>query len=267
MGWFEIALCVGVFVVALLYSSVGHAGASGYIAVMALAEVASPVIKPTALVLNIVVATIGTVQFWRAGHFRWPRFWPFALTSIPAAIYGGTLKLPTRVLNVLIGLVLLASAARLLVRLQPATETRAPSKPVAALTGGGLGFLAGLTGTGGGIFLTPLMIILRWASTKQAAAVSVVYILVNSVGGLLGATYSWWRDTEMSLVEFVSQLPRSSLTIMEQNVPFLMPMIGSVIVGGSVGSYLGSRRFSVPVIHMLLATVLILAGMKLMFTK
>lgn len=244
MQFADIALCVAVLVVAFLYSSVGHAGASGYIAVMALASVASPMIRPTALVLNIIVATIGSVQFWRAGHFRCSLFWPFALASIPAAYYGGTLTLPTRVLNILIGLVLLASAARLLISLKPATETHAPAKPVAMVTGGVLGFLAGLTGTGGGIFLTPLMILLRWSSTKQAAAVSVVYILVNSASGPLGAM-------------------QKGITL----PPFLWPMIGAVIVGGGLGSYLGSRQFSVPVIHVLLASVLILAGGKLIFTK
>ncbi len=240
----DIALCAAVLVVAFLYSSVGHAGASGYIAVMALASVASPMIRPTALVLNIVVATIGSVQFWRAGYFRWSLFWPFALASIPAAYYGGTLTLPTRVLNILIGLVLLASAARLLISLKPAAETHAPAKPIAMVTGGVLGFLAGLTATGGGIFLTPLMILLRWSSTKQAAAVSVVYILVNSASGLLGAM-------------------RKGITL----PPFLWPMIVAVVVGGGLGSYLGSRRFSVPVIHVLLASVLILAGGKLILTK
>lgn len=148
----DIALCFAVLIVAFLYSSVGHAGASGYIAVMALASVASPMIRPTALVLNIVVATIGSVQFWRAGHFQWSLFWPFALASIPAAYFGGTLTLPTKVLNILIGVVLLASAARLLIPLKPATETRAPAKPIAMVTGGVLGFLAGLTGTGAASF-------------------------------------------------------------------------------------------------------------------
>lgn len=240
----DIALCLAVLFVAFLYSSVGHAGASGYIAVMALASVASPMIRPTALVLNIVVATIGSVQFWRAGHFRWSLFWPFAMASIPAAYFGGTQTLPTRVLNILIGLVLLASAARLLILLRPTTETHAPAKPVAMVTGGVLGFLAGLTGTGGGIFLTPLMILLRWSSTKQAAAVSVVYILVNSASGLLGAM-------------------QKGITL----PPFLWPMIGAVVIGGSLGSYCGSRRFSVPVSHVLLASVLILAGGKLILTK
>src|SRR5712691_5629330 len=244
MEWSEIALCVGVLVVAFLYSSVGHAGASGYIAVMALAQISPEVIKPTALLLNIVVASIGTVQFFRAGHFRWSLFWPFALLSIPAAYCGGSLKLPTKVLKIAIGLVLLASATRLLIQFRPATEIRPVKHSVALATGGVLGFLAGLTGTGGGIFLTPLMILLRWAPTKQVAAVSVVYILVNSLAGLLGSLRSG-----LELPSFTAWL------------------IAAVVAGGSLGSYLGSRRFSVPVIHVLLATVLILAGVKLMFTK
>ena len=240
----EALLCVAMLVVAFLYSSVGHGGASGYIAVMTLAGITSQIFRPTALVLNIVVASIGSVQFWRAGHFRWSLFWPFAIGSIPAAFYGGLLMLPTRVLNILIGVVLLLSAVRLLIQLQPAAETRAPSKSIALMTGGVLGFLAGLTSTGGGIFLTPLMIILRWASTKQAAAVSVVYILVNSASGLAGAM-------------------QKGITL----PPYLGPLIGAVVVGGSLGSYLGSRRFSVPVIHVLLASVLILAGGNLILTK
>ena len=243
MELFESLLCAGVFVVAFLYSSVGHAGASGYIAVMTLAGISVTVIRPTALVLNIVVASIGAIQFWRAGHFRWHLFWPFALLSVPAAYYGGSLKVPTAVLKIAIGVVLLASAARLLIQFKPATEFRPVKHAVAVATGGVLGFLAGLTGTGGGIFLTPLMILMRWAPTKQVASVSVVYILVNSAAGLLG-----------NLQSGIS-LP-----------PFTAPLIAAVIVGGSLGSYLGSQRFSVVLIHRLLAAVLILAGFKLIFT-
>lgn len=268
MEFADIALCAAVLVVAFLYSSVGHAGASGYIAVMALAGIASSIIKPTALVLNIVVAAIGSVQFWRAGHFRWSLFWPFALTSIPASFYGGKLILPTRVLNVLIGAVLLASAARLLIQLQPATETSPPKKPAAMITGGALGFLAGLTGTGGGIFLTPLMILLRWSTTKQAAAVSVLYILVNSVSGLIGTMLQGVEVRWPMFYDF--DQTAELLGVMRHKIefpPFLWPMIGAVIVGGSLGSYFGSRRFSVPVIHVLLASALILAGGKLILTK
>src|SRR5438552_9781779 len=150
-------LCLAIAVIAFLYSSVGHAGASGYIATMTLFGLATTVIRPTALVLNILVATIGSFQFWRAGYFSWKLFWPFALLSIPAAYFGGYLQPSAGVLRILIGVVLLFSAARLIFRRGDPEEAGAPSKSTAIGVGAGLGFLSGLTGTGGGIFLTPLL--------------------------------------------------------------------------------------------------------------
>src|SRR5437016_11899823 len=141
-------LCRAIAVIAFLYSSVGNAGASGYIATMTLFGLAATVIRPTALVLNILVATIGSFQFWRAGHFSWKLFWPFALLSIPAAYLGGYLQPSASVLRILIGLVLLFSAARLIFRRGDPNKTVAPSKPTAVGVGAGLGFLSGLTGTG-----------------------------------------------------------------------------------------------------------------------
>src|SRR4029434_1592562 len=141
-----VLLFLAVGVIAFLYSSVGHAGASGYIAVMTLWELAPTVIRPTALVLNILVASIGAFQFWRAGHFSWKLFWPFALLSIPAAYFGGYLQPSASVLRILIGVVLLFSAARLFFRKKDPETTTPPSKPVAVGVGAGLGFLSGLTG-------------------------------------------------------------------------------------------------------------------------
>src|ERR671919_2963598 len=137
-----VLLFIAVGVIAFLYSSVGHAGASGYIAVMTLWGIAPTTIRPTALVLNILVASIGAFQFWRAGHFSWKLFWPFALLSIPAAYFGGYLQPSASVLKILIGVVLLFSAARLLVRRSDPPQTSSPSRPVAIGVGGGLGFLA-----------------------------------------------------------------------------------------------------------------------------
>src|SRR6266513_5716237 len=165
-----ISLFLAVGVIAFLYSSVGHAGASGYIAIMTLWGLAPTIIRPTALVLNILVASIGAFQFWRAGHFDWRLFWPFAVLSIPAAYLGGYLQPSASVLRVLIGLVLLFSAARLIFRRGDPNQTVAPSKPTAVTVGAGLGFLSGLTGTGGGIFLTPLLLFCRWAHIRPAAA-------------------------------------------------------------------------------------------------
>ncbi|PYJ74169.1 MAG: sulfite exporter TauE/SafE family protein, partial [Verrucomicrobia bacterium] len=161
-----VLLFLAVGLIAFLYSSVGHAGASGYIATMTLFGLAPTIIRPTALVLNILVASIGAFQFWRAGHFSWRLFWPFALLSIPAAYLGGYLQPSASVLRILIGIVLLFSAARLVFRRSDPPQTFTPSRPVAIGTGAGLGLLSGLTGTGGGIFLTPLLLFCGWAHIR-----------------------------------------------------------------------------------------------------
>src|SRR5438105_11702845 len=180
-----ILLFFAIGVIAFLYSSVGHAGASGYIATMTLFGIAPTVIRPTALVLNILVASIGTFQFWRAGHFSWKLFWPFALLSIPAAYVGGYLQPSASVLRILIGVVLLFSAGRLVFRRSDPPQTVPPSRPVAISTGAGLGFLSGLTGAGGGIFLAPLLLFGKWAHIRQAAALAALCISVRLVAGLV----------------------------------------------------------------------------------
>src|SRR5256714_15123348 len=133
-------LCLAIALIAFLYSSVGHAGPSGYIATMPLFGLATTVIRPTALVLNILVATIGTFQFWRAGHFSWKLFWPFALLSVPAAYFGGYIQPSASILRILIGVVLLFSVTRLIFRRSDPTQTISPSKPTAIGVGAGLGF-------------------------------------------------------------------------------------------------------------------------------
>jgi len=236
-------IAFGVLLIAFLYSSVGHAGASGYIAVMSLCAVAPSVIKPIALVLNILVGSIGTWQYYRAGYFRWSLFWPFAVLSIPLAFVGGYVNLPVKIFKVLVGVVLLASAVRFLIRPGADPEPRPPSLPLALGTGGALGFLAGLTGTGGGIFLTPVMVFMKWARVKNASAVSAFFILVNSAAGLLGNLGATKKFPAVALV--------------------LLVCAG---VGGTLGSYLGSQRFPQDVIKRLLAVVLIIAGAKLILT-
>src|SRR6266436_1776808 len=215
-----ISLFLAVGVIAFLYSSVGHAGASGYIAIMTLWGLAPATIRPTALVLNILVASIGAFQFWRAGHFSWKLFWPFALLSIPAAYFGGYLQPSASILRVLIGVVLLFSATRLFFRKSDPDQTNPPSKPTAIGIGAGLGFLSGLTGTGGGIFLTPLLLFCKWAVIRQAAAVSALFIWVNSIAGLIG--YFTAKHSIPSLGVFLA---------------------AAAVTGGVFGSHLGSRRF------------------------
>ena len=237
-------LCFAIALIAFLYSSVGHAGASGYIATMTLFGLATTVIRPTALVLNILVATIGSFQFWRAGHFSWKLFWPFALLSVPAAYLGGYLQPSASILRILIGFILLFSAVRLIFRRRDPEQIITPSKPMAVGVGIALGFISGLTGTGGGIFLTPLLLFCHWARIRQAAAVSALFILVNSIGGLVG--YFTAVHSIPSLGVFLA-------------IP--------AVIGGTLGSYLGSRRLPVRSIAIFLAVVLTVAGAKLILTR
>ncbi len=233
-------ICGALLVVAFLYSSVGHAGASGYIAILTLFGMTDDRVKPIALTLNVLVASIGAIQFKRAGFFSWPLFWPLAVTSIPMAFLGGQWKLPPSDFHRLLGVVLWLSAARLLVQFRERERIQPPHGLALAGTGAGIGLLAGLTGTGGGVFLTPVMLFLGWAPTKTAAAVSVVFILVNSLAGLAGNLGS------------TAQLP-----------PETWWFAGAALVGGSLGSYLGSRRFPSSMIIRILAVVLVIAGCKL----
>ena len=235
-------LAAGIFVAALLYSSVGHGGASAYLAVMALAAIAPAVMRPTALVLNLLVAGIAAVQFARAGHFSWHLFWPFALGSVPLAFVGGAIHLPTAVYNQILGAVLLLAAARLLYVPRAGQGLRAPM-PVwlAVLVGAGLGLLSGLTGVGGGIFLSPILLVGRWAEPKPTAAVSAAFIWVNSLAGLAGHL--------------------SSLAL----IPAGVGAWGlAAVAGGLLGSTVASRNLPGMALRRLLAVVLVVAGVKML---
>jgi uncharacterized protein len=238
-----VLFCLAIGVIAFLYSSVGHAGASGYIAVMSIAEFEQSFIKPTSLALNVMVASIASWQFYRAGHFSWSLFWPFALFATPLAFLGGNLDIPTKAFKVLVGLVLILSAVRFLIPTSEDSANSVPSVWIALPSGGALGFLAGLTGTGGGIFLTPLLLSMRWATTKTAAAVSAVFILLNSAAGLLG-----------------------NLSQTRSFPAIAIPIAVTAVSAGIAGSYFGSKRFQHETIKRLLSVVLVIAGSKLIFT-
>lgn len=233
-----------ILVVAVLYSSVGHGGASGYIAILALFSVAPEAFKPTALLLNILVAGIATYAFARAGHFSWRLFWPFAATSIPCSFIGGYLSLPAHIYRPLVGVILLASACRLIIRKEHDTlglGLRQPPTPVALLIGAFLGMLSGLTGVGGGIFLSPLLLLFNWGRAREVSAVAALFILVNSTAGLLGHL--------------------SSI----QAVPHFAPLLAvAAVCGGIIGSFLGSRRLPVAGVIKALCVVLTIAGFKLL---
>jgi uncharacterized protein len=180
-----VAACI--FVAALLYSSVGNAGASGYLAVMALCGVSAAVMKPVALCLNILVATIATIKFHRAGCFSWPIFWSFAITSVLLAFAGGAISLPSNFFRPIVGLALVFAAFQLL---RTATLSRTEPEPVplslALIWGAVIGLTSGLTATGGDIFLAPLLLFMGWAKDRQAAGISASLNLANSVAGLIG---------------------------------------------------------------------------------
>lgn len=239
---FLVLLSACILAVAILYSSVGHGGASGYIAVLALFSLAPSAFKPTALVLNILVSAVAAYHFTRAGHFSRRLFLPFAATSIPFSFLGGYVNLPLPVYKPLIGIVLLASAWRLFSQNKCVeTERMPPSMPVALVVGALLGFLSGLTGVGGGIFLSPLLLLRRWAKAKEASAVAALFILVNSLSGLLG---------------HISSL---------QAVPAFVPLLAAAALGGGItGSFFGSNRLPVPGAVKVLCAVLAIAGIKLL---
>lgn len=231
--------------VAFLYATVGHAGASGYIAVLALFGLPAAQIKPLALLLNLVVAAQGSWQFARAGHLRGELLWPLLLSGMPAAFLGGWLDLPTLWFQRLVALVLLASALRFLRQPRDPERLRTPSRLALLFSGAVLGLLAGLTGTGGGVFLTPLLLLAAWATTRQAAAVSSLFILCNSFSGLMGLLRA-----------------RSDLALAP--TPALAWLLLTVLLAGGLGSRLGSRHWPVSWIRRCLALVLILASLKLL---
>jgi hypothetical protein len=237
-------LAIGMLVAAFGYASVGHGGASAYIAAMALAGIAPQEMRPIALLLNILVSSLGTWKFYRAGYFRWRLFWPFAVVSIPAAYLGGAITLPGQAYKILVGVVLLYAAVQLWRSGKSGEEMRAVREPPlgwAMAIGAAMGLLAGLTGVGGGIFLSPLLLMLGWAGTKQTSAVAAPFILVNSIAGLAAV-----------FVARGATLPT-----------YVWILAAAVLVGGWLGAEYGSRRFANPVVRRVLAVVLALAGGKM----
>ncbi|URD59792.1 sulfite exporter TauE/SafE family protein [Sphingomonas sp. KRR8] len=227
---------------AALYSSVGHGGASAYLALMALFGVPPAVMKPTALVLNLIVAGLGSARYIRAGQFRWRTLWPFLIGAMPFAFLGGWLKLPGETYKLLVGGVLLVSAVRLLWprEIRALNETHDPPIWLGVLLGCVIGLLSGLTGTGGGIFLSPLLLFFAWSAPKPTSGIAAVFILCNSTAGLLGNMAA------------VKTLP-----------PHLWLYAGAVLAGAAIGTTLGIR-FRAPVVLKALGVVLLVAGTKLL---
>lgn len=243
------ALVLLIFLASVLYSSVGHAGASGYIAAMAFVGVAPAEMKPTALCLNILVASIGSWRLWRAGLIDRGALLPLVAASMPMAFLGGAVQLPALAYRLIVGSVLLFAGIRLL--LDPREKAvvkhgdgsvRIPM-PAAVITGAGIGLLSGLTGTGGGIFLSPLLLLLGWAGARQAAGLSAPFILVNSLAGLAG-----------NLVSL-------------QSLPAALPLYAAAaVLGALLGTQMAIRWLPERILQYLLAAVLLVAGGKLILT-
>lgn len=238
----EIIILAAILLVAVLYSSVGHGGGSGYLAVMAFFAVAPNITKPTALALNIFVSTIATIQFYRRGFFDWKVFLPFAVASIPLAFVGGMINLPIKYYKVLLGVCLILAAFRLAWKFEQ-KDAEEKEKPIwLALTIGGIiGLTSGLIGVGGGIFLTPILFLTNWTESKKAAGISAMFILVNSISGLLGNYQN------------AVNLPKN-----------VWLWIIFAVIGGIIGSTLGSKYFNTLLLRRALALVLVVAGVKLL---
>ncbi len=230
-----------IFLAALLFSSVGHGGASGYLAVMALMAVAPASMRPAALVLNVLVASIALYKFYKAGAFSKKLLLPLVIASVPCAFLGGQMTLPTQIYKPIIGAVLLYGAWTLLRQANKnVTVAKAPDPPVLLGLGGGLGLLAGLTGIGGGVFLSPILLYFRWAETRVVSGVAAGFILANSIAGLIG--------------------------VMQKSPKFpegLIYWAVAAVAGGLIGAEYGSKRLANPAIKKLLALVLVIAGSKL----
>ena len=233
------------FLVAFLYSSVGHGGASGYLALMALFSITPDVMKPTALLLNLFVSLTSFIQFYRGKHFNWKIFLPFAITSVPMAFVGGLITVDDNIYKKILGVLLIIPIDRFLLFANiKVEEIRRSNFVLSLIIGAVIGFLSGLIGIGGGIILSPVLLLLKWVDMKKTAAISAIFIFVNSLSGLAGQ--------------------------LQKGINFSTDMYAYVavaFVGGLCGAYFGSLKLNQNFLKYLLAIVLIIASYKLLFTS
>lgn len=231
-------------IVAFLYSAVGHGGASGYLALMALFSFAAETMRPTALLLNLCVSLIAFFQYYRSGYFKWNLFWPFAITSIPAAFLGGLITIDASIYKKILAVLLLFSVVKLFGMKFKTKELLVEQNSILSLLIGAIiGLFSGMIGIGGGIILSPLVLLLHWANMKQTATLSALFIFVNSLSGFAGLLVKGFEyKNEMGI------------------------MLVIAFIGGIAGSYYGSRKFENALLNKILAVVLIMASVKLFFT-
>ncbi len=233
------------FAVAFLYASVGHGGASGYLALGAIFNLAKEVMRPTALLLNLFVSLTSFIQFYRSKHFKFNIFWPLAVASIPMAYWGGTISINKEVYKIVLGILLLIPIIRFLFYPNiPVNQLKKNNIALSLLIGASIGFISGIIGIGGGIILSPLLLLLKWTDQKQTAAISSLFIFVNSLAGLIGQKANGLHfDT--TVIGYVS-------------VAF---------VGGFCGAHFGAMKFNQDILRKILAFGLALAVYKLVFTS
>ena len=240
----DLIFLVALFIIAFLYSSVGHGGASGYLALMVLFGIAPVFMKSTALTLNLFVSAIAFFSFFKAGYFRWKILLPFAITSVPLAYLGAKIHIDTSLYKIILGVCLLIAVGRILYtpKGKSMTDIVKASPLISVFVGGVLGFFSGMIGIGGGIILSPLLLLLRWATIKETAAISAAFIFLNSASGLIGSWHSQDINTKI----------------------FLWVAVG--IAGGLSGSYFGSAKFNTVYLKYILSGVILIACVKLFLT-
>ncbi len=237
-------LLTAVFAVAFFYSSVGHGGATGYLAALALLGIAPASARVAVLIANVLVAGIAWGQFWRAGHFDWRVLSSFAIVSVPCAWFGSRIHISPEVYKIVLGAVLVVAGLTLLFRARWQTDDVVLQKfflPLALLIGAVLGFLAGLTGIGGGVFLSPMLYVFRWVKPKTTGGIAAGFIVLNSIAGLVGT--GWQKIAHAG--------PLLWLTV-------------PAVTGALLGTHYGARRWSSVIFSRVLAGILIFSGGKLL---
>lgn len=244
MELYTILFYILLFAIAFLYASIGHGGASGYLALMVFFSFAPATMRSTALILNIFVSLTAFIQYYRGGYFNWKLFWPFAMASFPAAFIGGLIVIDAKLYKTILGIFLLIAVIRLIgIKFNNNSAQKNQSLVLSLIIGALIGLFSGMIGIGGGIILSPIILLLQWGNLKQTAAVSALFILVNSISGIAGIITKGLQVSNNMIL-----------------------MVAIAFIGGLFGSYIGAQKAGNALLKTLLAIVLVMASYKLLFT-